>query len=268
MATLSRIPFRKLTLLLGLLLLPSLPAQQAEEPTVSLNLRFFPIHRQNIPNLFLQTSPGTFEPVTLRNRLRSDPHEYEGPPRVVLFHRHEGPEDGEEFFTPATAVTVNQSSGDVLIFLMPPGIGGGINRDDWTIIAIDDRVESFPNGTMRVLNATGVNLSGFVGEQPISLGYAVSAPFVPPRPRRADLNAPLPVMFALDLEPGHELVFANTLQIPDDGRSILVLRPPRRTRSIQIDTFLLEEPTRGFTRLESEAEEAAANGAAPPPTSD
>lgn len=267
MATLSRIPFRKLTLLLGLLLLPSLPAQQAEEPTVSLNLRFFPIHRQNIPNLFLQTSPGTFEPVTLRNRLRSDPHEYEGPPRVVLFHRHERPEDGEEFFTPATAVTVNQSSGDVLIFLMPPGIGGGINRDDWTIIAIDDRVESFPNGTMRVLNATGVNLSGFVGEQPISLQDEVSAPFVPPRGRR-DRQSLLPVMFAIDLGVGHELVYANNLEIPSQGRSILVLRPPRRTRSIQIDTFMIVEPTSGFTRLERETEEAAANGAAPPPTSD
>lgn len=206
-------------------------------PLVKLDLRFFPLHRRKIDNLFIQKSPEVFTPIKLRSRLRSETYEYKGPRELSLFIRRQNPQTGEFIYTPVTSVQLPVEAEEALVFLSPPGHARGREwENNWMIIAIDDGASAFPRGNVRILNATGLHLEGIFDETAISLNFGISRP-IPVETSRGWTR----VGFAIPVGDKKELVYGNRLQFESDSRSILVLRPPRRRRSIQIDTYLLED---------------------------
>ncbi len=217
-------------------------AAVAEEPDlIQSDIRFFPIARSPVQDLFYETEPGVFEPVIMRSRVRSDPHPYEGISLFSLYNRFPSSDPEQEYiYRRVTSVQLPDSAKEVLIFLLPPTHARNPEDNRWIILALNDTAEGFPPGTLKVLNATGVRLDGVVGEQVFSLGLEISEakPF---NVITTDRSGSIDIVFALNLGESHEMVYANRLRFNPSMRSILVLRPPRRPGSIQIDSFLIED---------------------------
>lgn len=215
-----------------------LQCAQIDESPVSVTLRFFSINRQPIRNLYYLNPNDEYEEIQFRSRLRSDPYPYLGPERISFYHKIQLPEVEDPVFEEVTFVTPDIPTGELLIFFLQPGVSGNREEDKWVTLAMDDSERAFPLGNFLILNATGVSLDGVVGSQALRLDFGFSESF--PSLSRGRTSH-IEVAFALKVENGHELVYSNQLVFSAEGRSILVLRPPRRSRSIQIDTFLLED---------------------------
>lgn len=227
----------------------SLYAQPDSLPPVELTIRFFPIHRQNIDGLFLNIKDGEFVPVEFRQRVRSLPYEYVGPRNVTVYSRRFDPETAAYVYTPAFTAYAPSMEGDLLILVMPPGyISSQELKNTWMVIPLDDSADVFKAGEIRVINATGFNLEGMVGTNRVSLGFGISDTF------RIDNNSGwLDLGFAIKVRENYELVYGNRLQFDRDSRSILILRPPRRERSIKIATYFLEDNPEIEATIEQEA---------------
>lgn len=222
------------------LLLFAVCAHADDQPLLTADLRFFPLNRSKISDLYYQSEPGIFKEVETRSRIRSDVHPYKGMSLFTLYRKNYDSETDEIRYDGFLNVQIPSSTDSILIFLLPPRSGETDNPEDWIILAMDDSERSFPSGHIRVLNATGVNLDGVVGEKVFSLGFEISPPVSFQEVQSGRSNS-LEVLFALNLGDEHEMVYANQLSFNPTMRAILVFRPPRRPGSIQIDSFLIED---------------------------
>lgn len=212
-------------------------ASPTPEPVVEMDIRFFALHRRNIENIYLREAPGVYAPIHIRSRTRSAAHAYRGPRELRILKRIDVP--GEEAFQYQTvaSVTLPDDSDEALVFLLPPGFARGEQwRERWMIGAIDDGPASFPRGHVRVLNATGLHLEGVVGDFPIAMNFGITRPLSLGNSREWTR-----VAFTIPVGNRRELVYGNRIRFENSDRAILVLRPPRRRRSLQIDTYLLED---------------------------
>lgn len=235
----KRIPWLALMILF---LLPSV-AKTKDPEHVELTLRFFPIHRQVLDGYYLQSSPGVFEEIRFRPRSRSDEYEYTGTGYVTVHTRILNPETQTYLYPVEFGFTATEvPSSDILIMVLPPEFVPLKDEEEqgWFTILLPDDPEFFKPSQLLVLNATGFPLDGVVDTSTMTLGFGER--------RLIDKNKRDPwvkVSFGIRLENGHELVYGNRLRFTQDRRSILVLRPPRRPRSIKIDTYLIEDmPTK------------------------
>lgn len=211
-------------------------SQELEEGYIKCDFRVFALDRQDIEGVYFADGEANV-PLSFKRKRRSDMFSYEGPEKIQFFELEKN-EAGENIRVPVGSVDLSRSIKEPLLFFLE-----NPNQSDlkYSITAIDDSQSAFPYGSLLIFNASGAKLEGKVGDEELELGYGPTSPMNMDR-LRAKRNEPWVNMFFITkIGEDYELVYRNRVLFRDDGRSILVLRPPRRARSIKIYTYLLEE---------------------------
>jgi len=218
---------------------PAAFAQDNEdEATVSFDFSVFSLDRNPIEGVYFNSPSGDQE-LEFKKKARSVKYRYEGPPEVV-FYEIEFDEEGEKIRIPVARATVDQTLREPLFFFLPNKKEAETRRS-FRLLPVEDSESAFPYGYLRVVNASGAELVGKIGDEQIKIKFAATEP-MPMDDLRANRNDPwVKVYFAAEVGEQYELVYRNSILFRNDGRSILVLRPPLRSRSIKIHTYLLED---------------------------
>ncbi|MGF1451214.1 MAG: hypothetical protein ACFB21_03950 [Opitutales bacterium] len=185
---------------------------------------------------------------------RSQDYEYVGPPTMTFFTRSVT-EDGTIIRTPVGVVEVAPEENEVFIlFLTTDSLIDRRLRQTtlpYSLLWLDDSRSGFPFGSIRVVNACGASLIGKVGDEELLLPYSCTPPMDFDEIDIND-NGWIPFAFAIKTPEGYEIVYRNEVQFSEADRTLLILRPPRRARSLRIQTFLIEQAD-----PEAESEEEA-----------
>ena len=214
-------------------------------PTVERDFRVFAVERKPIDGVFVTDADGADVELVFERKYRSEVYTYKGPPTMVFFRRSTGPE-GAVVRTPVATAAIPAEVKEPLIFFMDApqteatDDAPATRQREFNLVWIDDSLQSFPYGTVRVLNACGAPLKGKIGPEAVSLGYETTPP-LPTSRLRSGGSGWVNIGFAVKVQDEYELVYRNDVQFDDAARSILVLRPPRRPRSLRVDTYLIEE---------------------------
>jgi hypothetical protein len=234
-------PFLLLVVLLALLA-AALPCAFAadDDAKISVELFVFSIDRNPIDGLYYTAPNGEKTLLQFASRRRSGPYPYEGPREINFYNRSNDADTGKTQYTPVASATIDQARGEVLVFFLSNNANGNNGQNSLRTLVMDDRPSSFPNGHLRVLNASGASLEGLVGSERVSLGFEVSDPSPLSRIQQGRQNW-VEIAFVIRFPDAYELVYANQITFSATNRSIIVLRPPRRPNSIQINTYLIED---------------------------
>jgi hypothetical protein len=212
-----------------------------DDTNVSVELFVFSIDRNPIDGLYYTAPNGEKTLLQFASRRRSKAYPYEGPREINFYNRSIDPDTGETQYTTVASAAIDQPNGEVLIFFIS---NNGNGQNSLHTLVMDDRPSSFPNGHLRVLNASGANLEGLIGNERLSLGFEVSDPRPLNRIQQGRQNW-VEIAFVIQFPDAYELVYANQITFSANNRSIIVLRPPRRPNSIQINTYLIEDSISG-----------------------
>lgn len=229
--------------LLMLLCAASLAAQDGEdldeEELLEFDFKVYAVDRNPIEGLHYDLE-GQAVPIEFKKKRRSDPYHYKGP-KLVTFFKQDVNEEGEPVRVPIASVAMTPGNREPLFFFLPV-TKPNENGPKYSVSVIDDSTRAFPYGSVMIFNASGAELAGKVGDRQLMLPYGPTEPMPMSRLRESRRDPWINFFFAAEVaEDEYELVFRNAILFRDDGRTILVLRPPRRPRSIKIYTYLLEE---------------------------
>jgi len=219
---------------------------ETDENQVRVDLRVFNVEREPIENLFI-ISDGEIVPIKFYPKARSEIYEYEGPKRIRFYDFSRINSDNPAASPVMGEVWARPGIDEALVFFL----GKPDGELPYSLLFTDDSESHFPFGSVRVLNGTGSVLAGKVSDITMQLGFEASPPIEMDELRGEEAgpgSTEVAFAFAVRMEGGYELVFANRIRFRDDQRSILVLRPPRRPRSLRVYSYLLEESESSLAR--------------------
>lgn len=214
------------------------------------DFKVFALERRTIDGLFYDVG-GVATPLEFKKKRRSDTYEYKGP-ELMVFFRMGVDTEGEPIRIPVGSVTVPSGVSEPLFFFIPTK-DSTEERPVYRISWIDDSLSAFPYGEVMVFNASGVELAAKIGEDQLMMAYGPSKKWPVQELVRSSRDPWVSLFFAAEVRPDeYELVYRNTVQFAENSRTIVILRPPRRPRSIKIETYLLEDYIPEILTLEGE----------------
>lgn len=202
-------------------------------PVFEITLRTLAIGTGDFDGIFLQAAPDADPvPLTFSPHLRSAPIAYEGPLPLVFFRW--GPPPAPDAPPARIPVAVYPSDQlevpeELLLFFHPLSAPNPDTGHTFTVFGMDDSMAAFPRDTLIVFNATNIPLVGKVHEDAARFHPGPSRPFA--------LRRNLYTGFAVETEQEPRIVFENNLEFAPNMRVILMLRPPRRPRSIRFQSY-------------------------------
>jgi hypothetical protein len=99
----------------------------------------------------------------------------------------------------------------------------------YSITAFEDSYASFPPGSLKVVNISGVEIIGVIDGSRVTLNNSQAS-----RSFKINDNEKIQVIIAAESSTRHHLLYKNTLSLNNNTRSLLILRPPRRNGSVKI----------------------------------
>lgn len=212
-------------------------------PEARFEFRVFDVARKGPVGVYFRNAEGKMRELVFNRRRRSRVYSYRGPPKMEFFRKTGVDDAGKPEWDTVAVLRADPEVREKLIFFLPGAMGksgrpgeGRSFRLRW----IDDSPENFPGGSLVVFNACGAPLAGRLGDRDFHLGFGSSAPMDLGKLRhgRGDWVS---ARFAVRVGEDYELVYGNKLSFTEGNRVILVLRPPRRSGSLRIDTYLIED---------------------------
>jgi hypothetical protein len=203
-------------------------AQTPAQPVV----RFTVFSAKPLQNVaFATRGAGTLQAVTFYPTARSPRYEYRGfmPLRFL---------DATTGAILAEAV-IPAELRDVLLLFSPLDSAAADKKAAglrYQVAVLDDSVGRHPVGGLSIINLSGLDLSGSVGKEPVSL--------------RAGLNptvqigrASTPVVFKSSFKQKSYQAYAGTVRLAAKQRALLILFPPFYPGSLEVQSrLLLDEP--------------------------
>lgn len=223
-----------------LILVPSALRADQQTEEVALTFTVFSLDRRPISGVFFMDPEGKMTELAFHPRRRSVAYDYLGSPRMAFFRQSGTDQDGRPFYEEVADVEVSPGVSEVLVFFLDPNSRSEETVPRFRTLWMDDSKRAFPFGHLRVVNACGANLVGKMGEMDLNMGFEVS-PSRSIRELSQGQSNYVNIAFAVRIRSDYEIVYANQVAFSQDTRSILILRPPRRPNSIQINTYLLEQ---------------------------
>lgn len=226
-----------------------------EEESVSFDFRVFRVGNADVEGVQYLPSPieEPRELSFLRYRRSPVTYEYRGPNPVTFFRTVPDPTPEDPAATrrePVGQLAIDPSIKEALVFFITNRLHGRApNEPEMYVMAMDDSESGFPPETMIIFNATGARLASRIAGNDSWLGYGPSRAFS----MRKFIEEAVPVAFAIESREGPLIVYENDFRFTSDERVIMLLEPPRRPRSIRIQTRLI---------VDSPAREAANEAAA------
>lgn len=190
--------------------------------------------------LFFRDATGQYIELALETKRRSRAYEatllHQSP--ELSFHRKEIAEDGHDFMRLVARRRIQQpeAAHSLLIFSSHPKSNQGELEDvaEFQIIEMDDSRSTFPRGSIRLLNATGVHVVGDINGERFELMQHESSQAV------TELDtSKAQVSVAARGKERYRLLYKNLIPVSDKTRSLLIIRPPTREGSFKIGGRLL-----------------------------
>ena len=122
-----------------------------------------------------------------------------------------------------------------------PAPGGSARLGKVHAYAIDNSSEHFPQGSLRIVNITGLETIGCINTNELNVPNGTAS--------QAILSAhseTLDISITAKSNQHHHLLYKNTLRITSGSRGLLILRPPTRKGSLRIGGHLLLESANEF----------------------
>lgn len=141
--------------------------------------------------------------------------------------------EGETQTHPVARVWMNPEWKSPLLIFLDTSIG---KLRKYSVIAIEDSVQNFKIGTIKIVNLTGTEIVGSIDGNIIKLANATaSESYILPNNERIE------VAIATQTVSRNHLLYKNTLGLNRNTRSLLIFRPPKRSGSVKIQGQLLIE---------------------------
>ncbi|WOO42630.1 hypothetical protein [Rubellicoccus peritrichatus] len=184
-----------------------------------------------------------------KRKRRSQTYNYKGPKEILFFNKSTNP-DGSEIKIPVAKAQIPNEVKEAIIFFLPTKKE---EKTSYPLLIVNDSTKAFPYGTIRIFNACGAELAGQIGNETLKVPQGISMPFS--IKKIAHKGNWVKLGFAIKMPEGYELVYSNEVPFDIETRSIVVLRPPRRSNSLKIYTYLLQE--RQPPKAEEQQQESA-----------
>lgn len=230
----ARLSFSLRILVIVLFALPSYvsaSAEKSEEQLISLDISFFSPFRPSPPQLFIRNG-GEIVPVRFSRRLQGDSISYEGP-KILTFYTREINEDGEPRFIPAAQILLSEEMKEILlIFNLQNNENDGPNI---RIIPLELETNLFPAGTLSIVNLTGLQMLGMVGEEATVVNPGLNPPI------QFAENGIFPIALAFELENEIYPSFLHTVTLDPATRQILFIGTPRNVGSLRVRVRFVED---------------------------
>jgi len=207
----------------------------------SFNYRFSvyclkPLDREG---LYFRDASGQYTELELKLKSRSEVYEvkilYESP--SLRFYRRQGTDNGDESMLLVAERQVQAGIGRCLLAFYktrPPGIKQEGDFPEFRVVEMNDSKSVFPNGSIRLLNTTGVNVIGNINGNRFELGQDESS-----QPFRGLSSAKAQVSIAARGKEKYHLLYKNVIPVSEDRRSLLIISPPAREGSLKVGGRLL-----------------------------
>lgn len=210
----------------------------------SVNFSVYALRPLATNNLYYQDSPESFTKLEFRPKSRSDIYQASIPShnQSLRIYRQTISTNGETNYQLAGQTTLPQSQTPWLVILTN-------NPSDSNTIkayAVDDSSISYPKGSMRLANITGVEVVGKINDASVTLPSSqISQAF------HGGSREAFDIAIAAEGNSRYHLLYKNTVRITSGSRGLLLLTPPVRKGSIRIGGhLLLESPNEVKTAAE------------------
>jgi hypothetical protein len=109
---------------------------------------------------------------------------------------------------------------------------------------MEDSLQELKVGTVKIANLTGAEIIGSINGEIIKLATDQASESF-----KLNSNKRISLAFAAASATRHHLLYKNTLTLNSQARSLLILRPPKRSGSVKIQgQLLIEYPPFGKKR--------------------
>jgi hypothetical protein len=103
----------------------------------------------------------------------------------------------------------------------------------YRVQVLDDGATQHPPGTLRILNLSGLPLSGTINGRPLTLKDGMNAPL--------RVGASAEVRLRTRFRDRSYQAYAETIALDDSGRALLLLLPPYRQGSLEMQSRVLRD---------------------------
>lgn len=212
-----------------------------EEGAVQIQFSALAVNRTMPHPVFVEVAEGVFEEIEFHPRGRSELLEYNGPTPILFFSERPrlGPDNQWIRPEPFAYIDAEDLYPKTLLFFWDNSADSNNSNSGFRILTLDDSESAFPFGTFRIVNTCGAPLFGQIGRERRRLSAEITQPF---RIRdQLNENRRLRLAFAIAMGRDLELVYSNELEMDQDARTLLILRPPRRPNSIRISVYSISQ---------------------------
>lgn len=222
---------------LPLLAVACVSAANSTPETYSIDFSAYVLRPLDSSNLYYKGNDQNLIKLELRKKSRSDYYKATlqiGDETIRIYRKQMAVTDKPEYqlvgqarIPPTNAtqlllLTQNKHSGDSLL----------------NAYALDDTVASFPPGSLRLINITGANIFGQIGQYQLTLKNLESSEAF----RNGKKNT-FDISIAAEGGNRYHLLYKNDIRITSGSRGLLILTPPIRKGSVRIGAnLLLESP--------------------------
>ncbi len=212
--------------LLSFLLMALRPVVVAQPP-LEVTIRFTVFSAEPVEGLLVAPKPETTKtPVIFYPTVRSPRYAYQGV-NPLRFYRAPANETAGGEMTVAEVVIPPGVQDALLVFL--PDVSA--SRPPYRIYLVDDRAAGFARGWIGIVNFSGLSLSGMIAGKAVTLKDGLNPPLRIGRSAKVELRT----TFKGRSYPA----YADGLELGPDERALLILFPPYRAGSLEVQSRLL-----------------------------
>ncbi len=213
----------RLRYLICLFVLGAMTKARAEAPAAGVrHLSFTVFSAQPITGLMYRARmDAASSPIDFYPTARSPDYDYQGPASVCFW-------DGASGRIVAEVTVPLGITSALFLFAASGSVDGGAR---YQVRVLDDGLRSHAAGELRVLNYSGLNLSGTINRKRVMLpdGSALS----PQVGRSAD------ILLRAPFKDKSFQAYAETIPVGETGRALLILLPPYRPGALEVQSRLL-----------------------------
>ena len=209
--------------LIGLLIVAAMLGARGETPAPEVqHLEFTVFSAQPVKGLMYRAQVTAASiPLEFYPTARSPRYAYQGPARICFWNGEAG--------SIAAEITVPPGITSALFLFAPEGSLAGSTR--YRVQVLDDGWRHHTSGGLRIVNYSGLDLSGTVNRKQVMLAAGAEIT------QRAGGSADIKLRTRFKDQSFQ--AYAETIPVGESGRALLMLLPPYRTGALEVQSRLL-----------------------------
>lgn len=220
---------------IALLLIATISVTNASPATYSITFSAYALRPLDTSNLYYQEVGEHLTKLEFRKKSRSDHYKatIQVDDGLLRIYREQATNEAPHLRVPIGQVHIKATDAPLLLLLTQDS---SEENDKISVYAVNDSITNFPQGSLRLVNISGANTLGKVGEAKFSLNNGgISQAFKQGNKENIDISV------VATGNNRYHLLYKNNIRITSGSRGLLILTPPTRKGSIRIGGHLLLE---------------------------